>query len=1041
MRTIKGRLTTIRQISALFRLMIEPGACVKGLVVTGVALGVSLMLFVAAASAYVDQNEWNDPLSLDRHPAGFNSVAIRSIACPSATLCIGTDDSGGVITSTNPTGGASAWSEPTVIDGSYSLNSIACPTTTFCAAVDSNGRVLTSTNPTGGAGSWSAPVSLGTGGYLYQIACPSTKLCVIGGGESGRIATSTDPTGGEGAWTSTSVGGTPYGVTCPSEKLCILDDGGSTLDVSTNPTGGAGAWSFVSSNAVGVLHGPSCPSTTLCVAPSRTGIIGNRGGSITTTTEPTVSGSWSEPAEIDHEGVILEVTCPSETLCVAINENGEVFHSTNPTGGAAAWSGPVALAQRPVRSTGFQYIEETSVTCASATLCVAFDRRGNVVTSTNPTGNASAWSAQAWVDGANAVFDISCTPSALCVAVGETGSIVTSTTAKAKASAWTGPTTVDGTHGIYGVSCIGTGPCIAVDAAGNAITASNPTGGAGAWAVAHIDSTTEGFGKQSALEDVSCPSASLCVAADNDGNIVTSTNPTGGAGEWATPVKVASAFGGLIGVTCPSTTLCVAWTNGGIAYTSTNPTGGVGAWKSVTVGGAGYFLSGLACAPGSTLCVAINRDGEAVTTTNPTGGAGAWSAPFTIHQGIGEYGLDAVSCPTTSYCVVLDGSGGAFASNNPTGGSAAWSTEVQGDPRINSSIPFVHAVSCVNEGLCVATDDAGRLVVANHVLPVNTAAPTINGTPVEGGTLTLKNGSWTNSPTSSTYQWWRCDEEGVCSEVPGATSPTYKLTSADAGSTIYVVETASNAEGATKQPATSAEVFIHKIGEPLEEEHEKEIEAEKPAGGGGGSTGGGSSTTATTATVTPPPAGPPAPVAGQRQTVSPAGGTVTVRLAGTSRFVALSAVSSIPNGSEVDATNGRVIVTVATPTGTVSAEVYGGRFIVKQDRNGSDETHFVLSLPLTGCPRARLPRGSAAAASSSKHGPKSRHLWVSEKGGSWGTNGRYVSTTVEGTRWLTQDECRRSTVSVATGKVKVLDLVRHKTNTLTAGRHYTATAR
>jgi hypothetical protein len=193
--------------------------------------------------------------------------------------------------------------------------------------------------------------------------------------------------------------------------------------------------------------------------------------------------------------------------------------------------------------------------------------------------------------------------------------------------------------------------------------------------------------------------------------------------------------------------------------------------------------------------------------------------------------------------------------------------------------------------------------------------------------------------------------------------------------------------------------------------------------------------------VTPPP-GPPVPVAGQRQTVSPAGGTVTVRLAGTSRFVALSAVSSVPNGSEVDATNGRVIVTVATPTGTVSAEAYGGRFILRQDRTGGDETHFVLSLPLTGCRRVRLPHGSAAAvASSAKHGPKSRHLWVSEKGGSWGTNGRYVSTTVEGTRWLTQDECSRSTVSVAAGKVKVLDLVRRKTKTLTGGQHYIAKAR
>jgi len=87
----------------------------------------------------------------------------------------------------------------------------------------------------------------------------------------------------------------------------------------------------------------------------------------------------------------------------------------------------------------------------------------------------------------------------------------------------------------------------------------------------------------------------------------------------------------------------------------------------------------------------------------------------------------------------------------------------------------------------------------------------------------------------------------------------------------------------------------------------------------------------------------------------------------------------------------------------------------------------------------QLPHGSAAAvAGHGKHGPKSRHLWVSEHGGSWGTNGRYVSTTVQGTSWLTLDECGQSEVQVSTGKVKVHDLVRNKTKTLTAGKHYTA---
>ncbi len=143
---------------------------------------------------------------------------------------------------------------------------------------------------------------------------------------------------------------------------------------------------------------------------------------------------------------------------------------------------------------------------------------------------------------------------------------------------------------------------------------------------------------------------------------------------------------------------------------------------------------------------------------------------------------------------------------------------------------------------------------------------------------------------------------------------------------------------------------------------------------------------------------------------------------------------------------GHVLITVATPPTpgqTQSAEVYGGRFLIQQDHTPPGETHLVLSLPLTGCPQVALPRGSAATASRSKHhsGPKSRHLWVSEHGGSWGTNGRYVSTSVEGTRWFTLDERERSQVKVEAGKVKVHDLVRNRTKVLSAGQRYVVSRR
>lgn len=191
-----------------------------------------------------------------------------------------------------------------------------------------------------------------------------------------------------------------------------------------------------------------------------------------------------------------------------------------------------------------------------------------------------------------------------------------------------------------------------------------------------------------------------------------------------------------------------------------------------------------------------------------------------------------------------------------------------------------------------------------------------------------------------------------------------------------------------------------------------------------------------------PPASTTVPILGQRQTVHVTAGEVTVRRKGTNSFIPLSGASAIPDGSELDATNGQALITAATAMAgqTKSAEISGGRLLIHQERAGVGETHLILSRPLTGCPGVRRPRGSAALATSAKRGsgPKSRKLWVSDNGGSWGTNGRYVSTTVEGTHWLTVDECNQSRVTVAAGKVKVHDLVNNKTKILTAGESYVA---
>jgi hypothetical protein len=107
--------------------------------------------------------------------------------------------------------------------------------------------------------------------------------------------------------------------------------------------------------------------------------------------------------------------------------------------------------------------------------------------------------------------------------------------------------------------------------------------------------------------------------------------------------------------------------------------------------------------------------------------------------------------------------------------------------------------------LAVVTAAAAGLfaTVASAAAPVNTAPPTISGTPKVGSTLTANEGTWTNSPTSFTYRWQRCASDGrSCGDITAGTAKTYVPTTGDTGHALRVVVTAVNSDG--RNSATSA---------------------------------------------------------------------------------------------------------------------------------------------------------------------------------------------------------------------------------------------
>jgi hypothetical protein len=181
---------------------------------------------------------------------------------------------------------------------------------------------------------------------------------------------------------------------------------------------------------------------------------------------------------------------------------------------------------------------------------------------------------------------------------------------------------------------------------------------------------------------------------------------------------------------------------------------------------------------------------------------------------------------------------------------------------------------------------------------------------------------------------------------------------------------------------------------------------------------------------------------------------VQVELPGAHAFVALQAASSIPIGTVIDATHGKVLLTSAVNrAGATKAGVFnGGRFVVGQAN---------VALPLT---KLRLVGGSYAACSrtgalthartvvrndlvvarSATVAPSHtvvRQLWGHDNGGKFVTIGRSASAAVRGTVWLTQDLCDGTLIRVFRGRVVVHAASRRHDLLISAGQSYFARAR
>ena len=119
-------------------------------------------------------------------------------------------------------------------------------------------------------------------------------------------------------------------------------------------------------------------------------------------------------------------------------------------------------------------------------------------------------------------------------------------------------------------------------------------------------------------------------------------------------------------------------------------------------------------------------------------------------------------------------------------------------------------------GIVTATFTAVSAASTQATPPRNASLPAISGTTRVGETLTASPGTWRGDrPMSFSYQWVRCNRSvGNCSNVAGATSNRYTLTSRDLNRRLIVSVTARNAAGGGSAQSRATGVVARRAAGP-----------------------------------------------------------------------------------------------------------------------------------------------------------------------------------------------------------------------------------
>lgn len=284
--------------------------------------------------------------------------------CPGTGLCLFVDRAGIVWSTTNPADAAQPWTSAK-IDPGHALVGLTCASPTSCVTVDEDGGVFASSNPSGGIGAWTARAQVAT--HLIGVDCPTSTFC-LAVDPAGKGVTSTNPAGGAATWTApTQIAdgstGPLLGVTCSSSAFCLAYSGQKVVTSTTPATTSWTASVAVDQALADVVAGNTITKVT-CVSPSACLAVGAFENGYHTSTP--AQATW--PLLTFTDGSVNDIACATAIACFALLPGGQFYTATDAFSATSHWTAATSLERS----------NWSSVDCPTEQLCVALDQAGKV---------------------------------------------------------------------------------------------------------------------------------------------------------------------------------------------------------------------------------------------------------------------------------------------------------------------------------------------------------------------------------------------------------------------------------------------------------------------------------------------------------------------------------------------------------------------------------------------------------------------------------------------------------------------------------------